>query len=84
MKYSVLIQWSDEDHAFLVTIPEFGSGPKTHGDTYKQAFRRAHEVLELLVDTYQQEGLPLPKPWKHGAAKPSRREKKPHRAAKSA
>ena len=60
--YSMLIQWSDEDEAFLVTLPEFGGGPKTHGDTYEEAVKNGREVLEGLIEIYQQDGLPLPEP----------------------
>ena len=34
--YSMLIQWSDDDRVFVVTLPEFG-GCKTHGATYEEA-----------------------------------------------
>jgi predicted RNase H-like HicB family nuclease len=66
-KYSIVIQWSDEDNAFLVTLPEFSRDPQTHGDTYKEAVKRAQEVLETLIEFYQDEGRPLPKPRKHRA-----------------
>lgn len=35
-RYSMLIQWSEEDTAFLVTLPEWEGrvyNPVTHGDT---------------------------------------------------
>jgi predicted RNase H-like HicB family nuclease len=65
MQYSILIQWSDEDDAFLVTIPEFGASPQTHGDTYKEAFKRALQVMESLVEFHEAEGQALPKPKKY-------------------
>lgn len=34
----------------------------THGDTYQEALNNAQEVLELLVEEYQQDGKPLPQP----------------------
>jgi len=33
-RYSILIEWSDEDHAYLVTLPEWAGSvlmPVTHG-----------------------------------------------------
>lgn len=60
-RYSMLIQWSDEDDAFVVTLPEFPVS-QTHGETYEEAVQRGHEVIELLIETYQAEGRPLPKP----------------------
>ena len=82
-QYSIVVQWSDEDQAFLVSFPEFASNPHTHGGTYKEAFKNAMEVLELLVESYQEEGLPLPKPWKYGQKSPEK-EKRRGRHVKSA
>jgi antitoxin HicB len=60
----MLIQWSDEDQAYLVTLPEFG-GCKTHGDSYEEAAKNGHEVLELLIRSNLDEGEPLPRPAKY-------------------
>ena len=60
-RYSMLIQWSDEDGAFVVTLPEF-DGNKTHGATYEEAARNGREALESLIEAYQAEGWPLPEP----------------------
>ena len=38
--YSMVMQWSDEDQAFLVSLPEFGPSSQTHGSTYEEAARR--------------------------------------------
>jgi len=67
--YSLLIQWSDEDQVFVVTLPEF-HGCKTHGATYQEAAKNAEEVLELLIETYQAEGRSLPEPAKLGSPVP--------------
>lgn len=61
-QYSILIQWSEPDRTYLVTLPEFGSYAHTHGDTYGEALKNAEEVLELLVNDYQARGKELPKP----------------------
>ncbi len=63
-RYSMLIQWSDEDQVFVVSLPEFGPFSKTHGATYEEAARNGQEVLELLIETYQAESRPLPEPVK--------------------
>jgi predicted RNase H-like HicB family nuclease len=34
MKYSILIQWSEEDGVFIASLPEWGAYAKTHGETY--------------------------------------------------
>ena len=60
--YSILIQWSDEDQCFVVSLPEWGEFCHTHGDTYEEALKNATEVLELLIDSSVEEGKPLPEP----------------------
>ncbi len=64
MKYTVVIQWSDEDECYVVSLPEFGRFAHTHGDTYEEALRNAQEVLESLVEQYQTLNKPLPSPKK--------------------
>jgi len=60
-RYSMLIQWSDEDQVYVVTLLEF-DGNKTHGDTYEEAARKGQEALESLIEAFQAEGWPLPEP----------------------
>jgi len=48
-RYTVIIQWSEEDHAYVVSLPEWGTGAKTHGVTYEEAARNDQEALELLM-----------------------------------
>ena len=67
-RYSMLIEWSDDDRAYLVTLPEWAERvhqPVTHGDTYEQAVIHAQEVLIMLVEQLSEEGLPLPTPRPH-------------------
>lgn len=64
-QYSMLIEWSDEDQAYLVMLPEWAERvlmPVTHGSTYTEAARRGQEVLKLLVKSAQEEGKSLPLP----------------------
>jgi predicted RNase H-like HicB family nuclease len=60
--YSVLIQWSDEDQKYVVSLLEFGPYAHTHGNTYEEALKKAQDVLELLIETYQKQGKDLPQP----------------------
>lgn len=60
-RYTVVIQWSDEDECYVVSLPEWG-GPKTHGDTYEEAARNAQEVLELLMEDENGHPVNLPVP----------------------
>ena len=62
LPYSILIQWSNEDQKYIVSLPEFGPYAHTHGDTYEEALKHGQEVLELLIEDYQAQGKLLPKP----------------------
>ncbi len=62
MKYSILIQWSEEDNAYIASLPEWGKYARTHGKTYQEALDNAQEVLDDLVYAYTQENKSLPSP----------------------
>ena len=53
-RYAMVIEWSDEDQLFLVSIPDF-PGAHTHGRTRAEAAAMGEEVIALLL---------------HGAANP--------------
>jgi predicted RNase H-like HicB family nuclease len=61
IRYSMIIQWSDEDQLYIATIPEFDDC-KTHGATYEEAAHQGRELLELLVESYNDRGELLPRP----------------------
>ena len=61
--YSMVVQWSNEDQAYLVTLPEWEGrvfNPVTHGNTYEEAIRNGQEALEALVASATKHGEPLP------------------------
>lgn len=64
--YSMLIQWSDDDQIYIVSLPEWeaqaGLHGHTHGKTYAEAVQMGEELLSLLIEGRQAEGLPLPQP----------------------
>lgn len=65
LKYSMLIQWSDQDNCYVVVLPEWQGlvlMPVTDGKTYAEASQHGEEVLEMLIEDRQSEGKPLPKP----------------------
>ena len=65
LHYSMLVQWSDDDQAYLVTLPEWEGrvfNPITHGDSYEQAVAQGHEALAALVAAARQRNEPLPEP----------------------
>jgi predicted RNase H-like HicB family nuclease len=61
-RYSILIQWSEEDQLYIVSLPEFGPYAHTHGKTYEEALEMAKDCLETLIDGYQTTGKTLPEP----------------------
>jgi antitoxin HicB len=71
LHYSMLLEWSEEDRAYLVTLPEWADHvvmPATHGSTYEEAVQHGQEVLEMLVGSALRDGEPLPQPKTHVAA----------------
>ncbi|MEL6471866.1 MAG: type II toxin-antitoxin system HicB family antitoxin [Cyanobacteria bacterium J06623_4] len=64
-RYSMTIQWSDEDQLFLVTIPEFEHlvlMPCTHGETREEAIQNGEEVIEMYLKAWEIEGEAVPQP----------------------
>lgn len=64
-QYSIILQWSDEDKLFLVTISEFSDRvimPCTHGKTREEAIRNGEEVIEMYLVAWQVEGESIPEP----------------------
>jgi antitoxin HicB len=52
--YKVIIEWSDEDQAYLVSIPQLEKEtgllmPCSHGDTYAEALQEAKISIELAL-----------------------------------
>lgn len=63
--YSMIIQWSEEDQAYIVSFPEWeahGLIGHTHDETYAEAVRKGQEVLRMLIDSAHAEGEQLPRP----------------------
>ena len=75
MHYSIVIEWSEDDQAYVVFLPEWhhyngitNGMPCTHGSTYEEAFKHGLEVLEMLVEHAQAAGEPMPAPRVYHAA----------------
>ena len=65
LRYTMVIQWSDADQAYLVSLPEWADrvlGPVTHGESYEDAVKHGHEALEALIASAQKHQEPLPTP----------------------
>jgi antitoxin HicB len=65
LRYAMLIQWSDEDDAYLVSLPEWEGrvfNPVTHGASYEEAARHGREALDGVIASSLKHGEPLPEP----------------------
>ena len=67
LHYSMLIQWSDEDQAYLVRLPDWERagrvlGQVTHGDSYAEALEHGLEALEALIASAHKHHETLPEP----------------------
>ena len=64
-RYSLLIQWSEADGLYLVTLPEFAKlamQPCTYGKNYEEAIANAQEAIASYLEYCQEEGLVPPGP----------------------
>jgi len=59
--YSMVIEWSNEDMLYIVSVPEL-LGCRTHGATYEEAVRQGQDAMESWVDAAREDGDPLPAP----------------------
>lgn len=59
--YSMNIQWSDEDDAYIVIVPEL-PGCKTHGATYEEAVKQGQDAIESWIMVAQELGRRIPPP----------------------
>jgi antitoxin HicB len=67
--YTIVIQWSDEDHKYVVVLPEWADRyamPVASGTTYEEAVARGKNALENYIQFAQEDGIPLP-PARHFA-----------------
>jgi len=61
IKYELIIYWSEEDHAFVVEVPEL-PGCMADGQTYEEAVINAQKVIQQWIETAQEMGRPVPAP----------------------
>jgi predicted RNase H-like HicB family nuclease len=65
--YSMVIEWSDEDQVYIVTVPEL-PGCQTHGGTYAEAVRQGQDAIESWIDAARADGDPIPAPHTYAVA----------------
>ena len=64
-RYSIVIEWSDEDQTYVVILPEWADQyhmPVGDGDTYEEALASARDALETFIQLAREDGKPLPEP----------------------
>jgi predicted RNase H-like HicB family nuclease len=61
LRYSMNIQWSEEDQVYIVTVPEL-PGCRTHGRTYVEAVEQGEDAIESWIDANRAWGRPIPAP----------------------
>jgi len=61
LHYSLIIDWSPDDAAFIVTVPEL-PGCRTYGETYEEAVIQAQDAIEGWLDVSRQDGVTPPAP----------------------
>ena len=61
LRYSLWIRWSEEDHLYIVEVPEL-PGCKTHGKTYVEAVIQAQDAMDTWIYGHRALGYPIPQP----------------------
>jgi predicted RNase H-like HicB family nuclease len=61
--YSMYIQWSEEDKAYIVTVPEL-PGCQTHGETYEEAVQQGKDAIASWIMVAEELVRPVPPPSK--------------------
>ena len=64
-RYSIVIEWSPEDQAYVVILPEWADRymmPVGDGQTYAEALASAQDALDTFVQHAREDGRDLPEP----------------------
>jgi len=59
--YSMIIQWSTKDEAYIVIVPEL-PGCRTHGETYEDALQQGKDAIESWIMAAIADGDLVPPP----------------------
>lgn len=60
-RYSMMIEWSEEDEAYIVTVREL-PGCRTHGATYEEAVQQGQDAIDSWVAAAKADNDPVPAP----------------------
>jgi predicted RNase H-like HicB family nuclease len=61
LRYALVIEWSPEDDAFVVSVPDI-PGLHTHGSTREEAATMGNEAIALWIAGARRTGVSLPPP----------------------
>ena len=61
LNFAVIIEWSAEDDAFVVSVPDF-PGLHTHGATREEAATMVNEAIALNIVGARADGTTVPAP----------------------
>jgi predicted HicB family RNase H-like nuclease len=59
--YSAKVFWSDEDEAYVAVCPELNN-ISAFGESREEALRELDTAIELALDVYRQDKIPIPPP----------------------
>lgn len=60
--YTIVIQWSEVNHCFVASLPEWGESCHQCGKTYEEALFNARQAIDVLIKTSLSAGRILPEP----------------------
>lgn len=60
-KYQMIITWSEEDGAFIVSVPEL-PGCMADGKTITEAVENAKVIIAEWIEYAKEDGIPIPQP----------------------
>lgn len=60
-KYSMFLSWSEEDQAYIVSVPEL-PGCMADGKTPEEAVKNAEVIIEEWIECALEDGDPIPEP----------------------
>lgn len=59
--YSMYIQWSVKDDAYIVNVPEL-PGCTAYGASYEEVVKQGQDAIESWIDARRASGWPIPAP----------------------
>lgn len=60
--YTINIQFSKEDDCYIASVPELGPYISAFGNSYEEALKEIQIVIDLTIQSYKDDKIPLPKP----------------------